>query len=485
MFITWLLAPVGNDSLARFVQAIPWLLLLFSMFSLARGLGASPLTAALIAAATVLSRPFLSESIIAKDDLFVAAFFVTAIAQFARSRRCERFSALRIGIAIGLLLAVKYTAFLCIPVLLLLIDAPHRAGWRARQWVIAISAIILLAGPWYLRNLLCFHNPLFPVQFAFFPGEMPPLHDSGNLWNVMTASYYSMPSGLLILLLILWLLALVMHLPMLIIDPVRRTILVGPPLAMILFSCFSPQPEARFLLPAFALLFATLALLPFPAALVIAILAIATSFAWANLRLIETLALWGLVIALIAHLLHRLDAGVFRYPIVTILVLFILLLTVLLHWTSYLAAYRDQRAVVWQSIYPADGDAWKFIDTQIPPDAIIAYSNQFMIEPLYGFALHRTLLYAPVRLGETIASLNLPEADNDLNSLAARAANANPDFSIWQQNLRNARARYLIVGRAKDGPELAWALSDPLDFQKIDETPGATIFKVASDVTFK
>ena len=53
-FIAWLLAPIGNDTLARFVGVGPFLLLFFAMVSVCRRIGADARVAVLIAGAAVL-----------------------------------------------------------------------------------------------------------------------------------------------------------------------------------------------------------------------------------------------------------------------------------------------------------------------------------------------------------------------------------------------------------------------------------------------
>src|SRR5699024_7835113 len=86
VFLAWLMAPMGNDVLARFVQVGPAVLFLVAMINLCRALGARVGAAALIAAACVVARPFMSQTILAKDDLFVAAFFVLLIDAMRRPR---------------------------------------------------------------------------------------------------------------------------------------------------------------------------------------------------------------------------------------------------------------------------------------------------------------------------------------------------------------------------------------------------------------
>src|SRR5205814_9054023 len=127
--------------------------------------------AAIIATAAVLSRPLLSQSFEVKDDLFAAAFFLAAVEGCAPRKLRDPLGPWRIGIAIGLFAATKYTALLSAPLFLLLIDAPVRGGWSRRRWLIAIGAALVLAGPWFVRNWIDAGNPLYPVPIdRVFPG---------------------------------------------------------------------------------------------------------------------------------------------------------------------------------------------------------------------------------------------------------------------------------------------------------------------------
>src|SRR5208282_915919 len=80
VFIAWLLAPLGNDAFARFVEVGPLLLLFFALIDLARQTRSTAALASLVALAAVISRPFIAQSTLAKDDLFVAAFFTLLVA---------------------------------------------------------------------------------------------------------------------------------------------------------------------------------------------------------------------------------------------------------------------------------------------------------------------------------------------------------------------------------------------------------------------
>ena len=149
-FFAWLIAPIGVDLLARFGQ-MPALILMFcALVEIGRALNVRVSIASLIAAGCLLSRPFISEAILVKDDHFLAAFFIAAIAGCAQNRIADRLGPWRIGIAVGLFFATKYTALLTAPLFILAIDAPcaemeavamaHRPGLHLRDRGAVVSA---------------------------------------------------------------------------------------------------------------------------------------------------------------------------------------------------------------------------------------------------------------------------------------------------------------------------------------------------------
>lgn len=193
----WWYAPLGHDLLARFLPAPALLLLFFACVVAARELGAGPLTAGLIALAVLIARPFSGQLIVAKDDAFLAAFFIAALAALAPGRLEQRAGPWRLGVALGLFLATKYTALYSLPLLLLAIDAPVRARWCGRRYVIAIGLVALLAGPWYLRNALTTGNPLFPMRLPGLPGILavgraPEFSSLAGIRDVVVDGYYSL-----------------------------------------------------------------------------------------------------------------------------------------------------------------------------------------------------------------------------------------------------------------------------------------------------
>src|SRR5206468_1942085 len=106
------------------VAVEPAVLLGASLIQLARALGAKSGIAAVVAGGALLARPLLLQYPLAKDDVFVAAFFAAAAAALGKERLADKFAPVRLGAAVGLLVATKYTALTAAPLLLLAADGP-------------------------------------------------------------------------------------------------------------------------------------------------------------------------------------------------------------------------------------------------------------------------------------------------------------------------------------------------------------------------
>ena len=161
------------------------------------------------------------------------------------------------------MLAVKFTALLALPLLLLATDAPWRAGWRWRRYGTATGVAAALAGPWYLRNLIAFGNPVFPVSILGLPGLFTTARAGGELrtvggaWATVTGGYAGTTVPLAIGLLTVWVAAVASAGRAAWADPLARLCLIGPAFGIGLFLALSPYPEARFLLPTLGLLAAS------------------------------------------------------------------------------------------------------------------------------------------------------------------------------------------------------------------------------------
>jgi hypothetical protein len=502
------MTPFGSDVLARFVEVPALIFVGVGIFQLGRQLGSDDATAALIAAAAVIARPFINQAIMGKDDLFVVAFFISALIAITPKRAAEKFGPLRLGIALGLLLATKYTAIFSAALLLLAVDGPRKGGWRRDKWLAAAAIVGLIAGPWYLRNLWLTGNPIFPLSFSiarvhllhglFTTAGSEQLRDVGA-WKILTANF-AMPASLLSLMGVAWVMIGVARRRLIRSDPLLRTCLLGTPLGLILFVWRSPFAEVRFIFPVFAMLFgivaAAIALLPAgwsrrivgAAWIAVAVFTAfaSNSFASTNEFFIDAIAIAAFVVV-IAWLIRKWPPRA-RFAVRTILVLFGAGFTYV-YWPAYLQNYeRDlySDASAWDTVYPPEQGLWRFVDQHIPPDATVAYTNLYLIYPMQGFSLSRRLVYAPSRPG-VYAIADLPWLGDHLPGeaivpAAARATVANADEAVWLKNLRKTSAEYLVVGRGGvlgTPPEAAFAAGDLKKFHKLFEGSAGSVYAIS------
>ncbi len=528
----WLMEPLRNDMLARFAQApaLLWIFVLvyrgFSGTTAREGqnLGESRMldqqtegtverlprtqaVAALVACAAVLSRPLFSEALIAKDDLIVTALFLTAVAAFDRRSLRDRLGPWRVGIAVGLMLASKYTVLLVCPLFLFLIDAPFRAGWKRRDFIIASLTALALAGPWYLRNLLLTGDPLFPADVKLFGMRLftglfgterdQQLRSAGGAWRMLATTYHSLPAVLLAPLALAWIAACAAAGRSVLVNPMRRAALPGSMAVLLLFFLASPHHEVRYLFPLIALWFdsATLAItrwLPGAAArlaagLLLAGISIATSFNHALLQEIVVLAgtaalisATGLGLLFLLHYRPRLVLPAFLCALLlgaTMIYLF---------WLGYLKNYRAAAAELWSMGY--DGaSVWGFVrdETQVPADANIAFANTQFDYPLYGFNYARDVAYAPTRRG-LHSFLHFPRMGDDVPGdlivqTMTRIMTEDPDRQTWLDNLAAMQAQYLVVFRhemVENPVELRFAATDPAHFVPRYSDDTAVVYEI-------
>src|SRR4030095_6601829 len=99
-------------------------------------------------------------------------------------------------------LACKYTVLLACPLLLFLVDAPFRAGWKPRHYLVAIFTCLVLFSPWYVRNLSLTGNPLYPVDVKLFGVTLfhglfgterdQQLRSAGGVWRMLGQTSHSL-----------------------------------------------------------------------------------------------------------------------------------------------------------------------------------------------------------------------------------------------------------------------------------------------------
>ena len=509
-FMAWLMAPARNDVFVRFVQCPPLMWIFFLAVRLCRQMGCTRTAAGLIATALVLSRSLFSEALIPKDDLFVTAFVAAAVLALGREQLRERLGPWRVGIAMGFVLASKYTVLLVCPVFLFLLDSPFRAGWRRRDWVIAVLIVLLMAAPWYVRNILLTGNPLYPVdihllgiriQGLFGTERDQQLRTPGGFWRMLSQTYHSLPAALIVLLVVGWIGAWAAGGRSIVRDPLRRACVLGSVVTLLVFLVTSPHHEVRYMFPLFVLWFADLGLAlskwvrngttQGAVCVIPAAVAAATSFDRAFASHIATFSAVGLVVAVIGAAFLWLQLRVLhlsrqRLGLLGGLAIVLPALAAYVNWHAYVSEYLGERPFLWQEFqYPRQGPLWRFVAEQVPADATIAYANTYFVYPLYDPTYLRRVGYAPVRRG-LHNFLHLPRlADRVPGDLIfdfmAADMNADPDPATWIENLRALGATHLVVNKREivsDPPEFRLARAEPRMFVKVYEDDEGVVFRV-------
>ncbi len=557
MFIVWLMAPFHSVVVARFVEVPPLLGIGLAMYRIARQLSQKKeprtertrevsgdgmlhrirllreyascaalsslnllrIRAALLAATAMLARPIFLPSMMGKDDLFVAFFFLVAVESLGRrlprdtglrpvltaskeqgvltddetstGRRPvsrEMVDALRAGVAIGLMLATKYTAFFCIPVLLLAIGN----RWTVRQWTACVLCIVTFAGPWYLRNWIATGNPVFPLAIDhLLPGLFTTARSDALLgWNagrMVIGTQYGLPFAMAVVLGMGWGLNWIFGAKRVLIDPLRRMCVIGPVIGIGLFCWRSPFPEIRFLLPFFLLLMVSLSSI-IPAGIVgtiIAVLlpigALMTLGDWHAEVMLRFVMFSLIASAVLVLLVWWVDARMWRCAVVSSIIGLSLTLYAYINWGAYSRDFADASAYSME--YPPGlCDLWQFVNQHVPADATVAYTNLYLIFPMQQSAPARRFVYAPTRPGvKTIADLGwLGEklSGEKIVKNAAAATMFGSDREVWMKNLRSTGAQFIVMGHSESVSPEAQFVRTGGEFEKLFSEEGREVWRI-------
>jgi hypothetical protein len=394
------------------------------------------------------------------------------------------------------------------PLLLLVVDAPFRAGWKRRDFAIALLITVALAGPWYLRNLVLMHDPLFPADVKLlgvrvFTGLFgterdQQLRSAGGIRQMLSSTYHSLPVLLLVALAVTWCAACVAAGRSLLRDPMRRAALLGSAATLLLFLVASPHHEVRYLFPLIVLWFdsATLAITRWipttggklAAAALLAGVSTATSF---DLNVVHRILPFAISAGVFAAVGVGLAMLLARQPRLRIPTLATALLAtsagIYIFWHAYLGQSANLSTYIWTEAYPSDGTAWAFIrdETKIPSDANIAFANTQFTYPLYGFNFRRDVAYAPTRrglhsfrdfprMGETVPGDLIVQT-------MTRVMTADPDKQTWLDNLHAQRANYVVIFRhemVEHPVEINFAESEPARFVRVYADDDSVIYEI-------
>ena len=487
----WMIAPFDNDVAARFMQAPAVLAIFAATTAIARRLGAGALLACMLGVAAALCRPVITQAILAKDDLFLCAFVLTALVNSART---DRLATLRFAASIGLAAATKFTSVYALLALLPLARIPKSPAGR-RNLFIGAAAVAVVAGPWFFRNSLLTQNPLFPIRLpgldGLFATEVSPrLRSIEGLRQSLIDGYFSFGRVMSAGLIGIWVASVAIAVRRGWFRPtLTAAVLIGPALCIGAFVLTSPYAEARFIISGVAVMIVSIATwaVAFPrAALVIsaatAIVAVSSGFeiSWAmRFAAIGAMATAGWMT------LDRLWQSGSRRPYLVAGALVVLVGGVWVYWNAYVASLVESSHVAWASRYGALADAWQFVRRDLPRRAPLAYTNTYLTYPLMGERLDRPVLHVPVAPG--VHRLHdLPPIEGRINETTllpavVRATQANGDPVQWRRRVLDSPVAYLIIGKAPIAPqlppELGWVAGDTA-FRPVFDNPAATVFEV-------
>jgi 4-amino-4-deoxy-L-arabinose transferase-like glycosyltransferase len=181
LLMLWQLAYTATDHLVNVIQ-VPFVVLgVLAAYGLAREAGIGRPWAWWAAAFFGLTPIVLEQAVVPYTDVAVAALTLAALYLVFRFRRSGESGYLWLaGVAVGLILSIKANGFLVAGIVGLLALVPSK---RRRPLIPTVGLAIValgvpalgLAGYWYIRNLVLYHNPLFPAAIkvlghTVFPG---------------------------------------------------------------------------------------------------------------------------------------------------------------------------------------------------------------------------------------------------------------------------------------------------------------------------
>jgi hypothetical protein len=517
-FIAWWVAPFGHDVLARHVPVPALILVYFAAVRLVRAVGARPAVAGIVGAALVLSQPFIRQSIIEKDDLYLAAFFACFVAGCAADRLRDPLGSCRLGIAMGLLLATKYTALMALPALVLLADAPVRARWPVRRYAVALGVVLLIAGPWYLRNARLTGNPLYPIDVKvlgvtvfrglFETARSGKIRGLGSVVALLTTRDQSLPVWPAVTVGIAFVAAWAGRFRRVAGDPLTRICLLGPIVAIAIFWRTAPYAEVRFVFPAFILVYAAAAIgilawvrsgpLQIPLAAVILVPSWATGFSIEG-QIAEAVAgyvggafLVTLIGLAVAWVLDRSPAH--RRAIAWSGAGFAACCVAAYTYVEWRASIRNpeySHSWAWnrEAREKAHGDlarAWIWVCDTLPPTEPLAYTNTYLVHPLSNFDHTRPLVYVPTRRGVNhihdlphLPGGKLPGERLEPAFVAAMVQDTDADG--WLAKLKASGATLLFVqrnGPVASPPEIEIIRAHPGRFEMVFENPAAMVYRL-------
>ena len=182
--ILWTFALLGRDTAATLPQLGALGAVILAVFGSARRLGYSRPASAFAGLLTATLTEVALQSVQTQNDLVVASF-VAAAAYLVRSIQPAELALA--GVGVGLALGTKFTAFLALPVLMMLAFVGLPRARLALAGSVTSAAALLLAAPAYVQNVA--HTGSAFGEAAEQEVYRPDVTASGTLSTVARATY--------------------------------------------------------------------------------------------------------------------------------------------------------------------------------------------------------------------------------------------------------------------------------------------------------
>ena len=529
--------PMGLSECDMYTVLVQWsfhVMCAFAVLRLSRVLGGSAAAGTVAALSFLLAEPVLWSASCHVVEPALTCFLVCALIFLVEFQRCQDWSSLiLLSVGLGLLIGAKSTGLaLSLPIFAAGAYSLVRARSAAKA-VVAALVVVVLGGPFYVRNTIATGNPLYPLDWSFlgvwrFAGACDLAAMKRSAFHIQSiaahAAYVAKSLGgpftlYAVLCLPVWVWWVAAHRAA---RPRVRLVAVQFAWAVVMFFCVLPHnSQVRLLMPAMPLCFLVwnpilqrihergrpwLALGLSIAILLALCFALQPRMEWVTgpslkavtpilskaMCLVVVTALLGFSLVTAALVGARLST---RWPARCLLALGLLALLSL--WPLGRPCAQALRYPMLERAYgPLMPLVWRMFDHREPP-CTIAYTGQNIPYPSMGAELRNRVRYANVTGAQHDRfhhfhqrALNRPDWELSRSHKPAYYRDE-PDVDQWLRNLKAMNAEYLAVYRVNAAEaayiqhdqegfpiEATWARQRPHIFHPFVSRPIVQVYEV-------
>ncbi len=124
----------------------------------------------------VLVRWFNSVNI----DIWLVNFFLISIVLLERPRQSLKYF-LFLGFILGMIIGTKYTGFYYLLLLFICYRRRFLRDFKIKKLIAFLVPFTIFGLSWYIRNIILFHNPFYPLYFIGLPYD---INFDKQVWNI-------------------------------------------------------------------------------------------------------------------------------------------------------------------------------------------------------------------------------------------------------------------------------------------------------------